>query len=280
MYRQLEDEFGDIIGKARRGQELSLAELARQTGLTEEELARIERYESIPRAEMVACLAQALGLHPGKLQASAEKQFFPLYPNGRPGLGLKVEMLCLGTGYPVNGYLVGCQETGKGAVIDPGNDPEKILRTIEHLGLEIEQVLLTHGHRDHVGALSEVCQATEAPALIAREDLGLLGGLRTKIEGFLVDGKTIAVGNQILMVRCLPGHTEGSVCLIHAQAAFVGDVLFAGSMGGTQKRGDYERLRQGIHAHLLSREDRFTLFPGHGPASTVGEEKAYNPFFC
>lgn len=280
MYMQLEDEFGDVVGKARRGQEIDPADLARQVGLSAEEIARIENYELIPPAGIIDQLAQVLGLHPKKLEESARKSFLPFYPGGRPVEGLVVEMMVLGTDFLVNGYVIGCQETGKGAVIDPGLDAEKILKVIESTGLNIEQILLTHGHHDHVGALSEICQATEAPALINKADLGLLGRLDTKIEGNIIDGEKIAVGNQLLTARGLPGHTPGAMGLVHQHVAFVGDALFAGSLGGTRNRLDYQRQRQAVSDYLLSLDGRVTLFPGHGPATTVGEEKAHNPFFC
>jgi hydroxyacylglutathione hydrolase len=279
MYMQLEDEFGDVVGKARRGQEIEPGDLAREVEITEEELAKIEGYELNPDPQTVARLAERLGLHPGKLQGSASKSYFPLYPAGRPGEGLVVEMMVLGTDFLVNGYVVGCQETGKGAVIDPGADAEKILKTIEATGLEIEQVLVTHGHHDHVGALSEICQATEAPAIINKGEMELLGGLGTKVEGSLIDGEQVEIGKQTLMVRATPGHTEGSMSLVHPQVAFVGDALFAGSLGGTRSQQNYDRQRQAIGEHIMGLDERVTLFPGHGPAATVAEEKAHNPFF-
>lgn len=279
MYMQLEDEFGDVVGKARRGQQIDPTDLARKVGLSAEEIAQIENYEFTPPAGVVGQLAAVLGLHPNKLQESARKSFLPLYPGGRPVEGLVVEMMVLGTDFLVNGYVVGCRETGKGVVIDPGADAEKILKVIEASNLEIERILLTHGHHDHVGALSEICQATEAPALIDKGDQGLLGGLDTKIEGSIVDGERFAVGNQQFTARSTPGHTPGAICLVHDQTAFVGDALFAGSLGGTRNRGDYEGQRQAVAEYIMSLDDRVNLFPGHGPATTVGEEKAHNPFF-
>jgi len=280
MYMQLEDEFGDIVGKARRGQEIAPAELAQQVGLSEADLDRIESYELTPDADAVRRLAQVLGLHPEKLQVSATKGFFPLYPAGRQVQGLMVEMMVLGTSFQVNGYVIGCQETGKGAVIDPGSDAEKILKTIEGEGLEIEQVLVTHGHHDHTGVLSEICQATEAPAMISKADLDLIGGLSTKVEGSIIDGETIAVGNQTLVARAIPGHTEGSMALVHEHAVFTGDAVFAGSLGGTRNRRSYDSQRRAVRERILNLADRVIIYPGHGPATTGGEERAHNPFFA
>jgi len=279
MYMQIEDEFGDVVGKARRGQELSTREVAAKVGLSEVELQRLEAYELTPPPRVVDRLAQVLSLHPGKLRISAEKRYFPLYPAGRPAPGISVEMVILGTDFMANGYVVGCAETRRGVVVDPGFEAEKILKAVDAMELEVEAVLLTHGHGDHVGALSEVCQATGAPALIGEPHLELLGDLRTKVEGVLVPGQQIGLGNQALEVRATPGHTGGSTCFVHPKAAFVGDALFAGSLGGTRRREDYEGQRASVEEILLNLDERGTIYPGHGPATTVAEEKANNPFF-
>ena len=279
MYMQLEDEFGDVVGKARRGQEINPAELATRAGLGREEIEKIEAYEWTPAEPGVQRLAECLGLHPEKLQSSAEKRFFPLYPAGRKVDELVVEMMVLGSDFLMNGYVVGCAETNKGAVVDPGFDAEKILKAIEATGLEIEVVLLTHGHGDHIGALSEICQATEAPALINKADLPLLGGLSTKVEGSIVEGEVIAIGKQDFTARATPGHTAGGISLVHERVAFVGDALFAGSLGGTRRRRDYNGQCAAVGEQILGLDEGVVLYPGHGPATTGGEEQANNPFF-
>jgi len=187
--------------------------------------------------------------------------------------------MALGSGAQSNGYLLGCTSSNKGAVIDPGFEAERILKAVEASGLDIAVILLTHGHGDHVGALSELCQATEAPALVGRADLPLLGDLQTKIEGVLEDGQPVGVGDQVLIARATPGHTPGSTCLTHARVAFTGDALFAGSVGGTRRRADYDGQRQALERHVLALDERTVIYPGHGPATTVAEERASNPFF-
>lgn len=279
MYVQLEDEFGDIIGKARRGQELELADLAERVGVAVADIGKIEEYEITPDASTIATLAESLGLHAGKLIGISTRQFFPLYPAGRAISGIKVEMLVLGSGFLMNGYIVGCEETGKAAVVDPGFDPEKILRTIEASGLEVEKILLTHGHQDHISALSELCQATDAPAFINSEDLDLMGKLANKVEGDLAEGDSIQIGNLRFDLRATPGHTAGGISLVHSEVAFVGDALFAGSLGGTRRLVDFCKQCQAVKEKILALDDKVLLFPGHGPATTVGEEKVHNPFF-
>ena len=120
MYMQLEDEFGDLVGKARRGQELSVADLAAKSGVDEDAIARMEAYEFTPDDSTISHLAAALGLDADKLRTSAARGYFPLYPSGRPVNGLIVEMMVLGSDFLMNGYVVGCPETKQGIVVDPG----------------------------------------------------------------------------------------------------------------------------------------------------------------
>ena len=279
MYTQLEDEFGDVVGKARRGQEMAVAVLADRVGLTAGDIARIEDYELVPAADAIERLAQVLGLHPGKLQASAAQAFFPRHPAGRSIGGAQVEMMVLGSGFLMNGYIVGCAATGRAAIVDPGFDADKILQRLAASGLAVEQILLTHGHQDHISALAEVGRATNAPARIHSGDLALTGSLADQIEGELAEGEVVHIGQLRFEVRSTPGHTAGGISLIHEEMAFVGDALFAGSLGGTRSVSNYRMQRQAVAEKLLGLDEETALFPGHGPATTVGEEREHNPFF-
>ena len=279
MYTQLEDEFGDVVGKARRGQEIAVAALADRVGLTAGDIAKIEDYELIPAADAIERLAQTLGLHPGKLQASAAQAFFPRDPAGGSMAGAQVEMMVLGSGFLMNGYIVGCAATGRAAIVDPGFDADKILQRLAASGLTVEQILLTHGHQDHISALAEIGRATAAPARIHSGDLVLTGSLADQIEGELAEGEVVHIGKLRFEVRSTPGHTAGGISLVHEGMAFVGDALFAGSLGGTRSAGNYRMQRQAVAEKLLSLDANVALFPGHGPATTVGEEREHNPFF-
>ena len=279
MYTQLEDEFGDVVGKARRGQEIAVAALAGRVGLTAGDIAKIEDYELIPAADAIERLAQVLGLHPGKLQASAAQAFFPRDPAGRSIAGAQVEMMVLGSGFLMNGYIVGCAATGRAAIIDPGFDADKILQRLAASGLTVEQILLTHGHQDHISALAEIGRATNSPARIHSGDLTLTGSLADRIAGDLAEGDVVSIGELRFEVRSTPGHTAGGISLVHEEIAFVGDALFAGSLGGTRSVGNYRMQRQAVAEKLLSLDANVALFPGHGPATTVGEERENNPFF-
>ena len=279
MYIQLEDEFGDVVGKARRGQEKSLAQIGELMELAESEIAEIEAYRLTPSEVDIDRLAAALGLDAGKLRASANKSYFPLYPSGRQSEDAVVEVMVLGSDFLMNGYVVGCRDTRQAAIIDPGFEAERILKTVETLGLDVQMVLLTHGHSDHTGALSEVCQATGAPAYLAAGDTPLLGGLRTKIEGEITDGQKISVGNLEFEARSTSGHTPDGMTVVHEQFAFVGDALFAGSLGGTTSKAAYDTQLSAVRERIFSLDNRTTLYPGHGPATTVSEERLNNPFF-
>ena len=251
MYTQLEDEFGDVVGKARRGQEMAVAALADRVGLTAGDIAKIEDYELVPAADAIERLAQVLGLHSGKLQASAAQAFFPRDPAGRSIGGAQVEMMVLGSGFLMNGYIVGCAATGRAAIIDPGFDADTILQRLAASGLAVEQILLTHGHQDHIGALAEVGRATNAPARIHRGDLALTGSLADQMEGELEEGEVVHIGQLSFEVRSTPGHTAGGISLVNEEMAFVGDALFAGSLGGTRSVGNYRMQRQAVAEKLL-----------------------------
>ena len=107
----------------------------------------------------------------------------------------------------------------------------------------------------------------------------MLGNVRARIEGELREGLVLEVGNLRFKVVATGGHTPGGMTIVHDQFAFVGDALFAGSLGGTQSLAAYERQRQAVREGILSLDDSVVLYPGHGPATTVGEEKRNNPFF-
>ena len=278
-YTHLEDEFGDVVAKARRGQQRTVEEVAGSAGIAAGDLERIESYEWIPDARIVDGLARALSLHAGKLRHGAEAAYFPAHPGGVERAALDVRMLILGDDFLMNGYVVTCRRTGEAAIVDPGFQGDRLLAAARESGARVGQVWLTHGHGDHVGDLPLVLDATGAAAAIGPGDLALIGDLAGRVERRLVPGSRLGIGELSFTVADTPGHTPGGVSLIHEEIAFVGDALFAGSLGGTRRRSDYDRQRRAVETGLLSLPPETTLYPGHGPATTVGEERRSNPFF-
>lgn len=193
-----------------------------------------------------------------------------------------------------NCYLVGCSETNQAAVIDPGDDAAGILAAIKDAGFQVEYIINTHGHVDHIGANAKVKEATGAKLLIHREDeryltdptKNLSGFMAAKLDGpaadkLLEDGDVVKIGNTIeLEVIHTPGHTPGGICLKGAEVIFTGDTVFAGSIGRTDlPGGSYEIIIKSIKEKLLTLSGEYKLFPGHGPASTLSSERMSNPFF-
>jgi glyoxylase-like metal-dependent hydrolase (beta-lactamase superfamily II) len=195
----------------------------------------------------------------------------------------------------VNCYLVEHVGTRKAAVIDPGDDGGSILGEIGRLGLEVDKILLTHGHFDHVGAVRILREASGAKVHIHPDDVerlstarrqGLMFGLRVPDPpppDVLVDeGDTVPFEDREFLVAHTPGHTPGCVSYImgREKMAFVGDLIFAGSIGRTDlPGGDNDLLIRAVREKIFVLPDDTVLFPGHGPATTVGEEKRSNPFF-
>jgi len=193
----------------------------------------------------------------------------------------------------VNAFIVEDPAARKAVVVDPGGDGESLLREIGNLGLAVEKILLTHGHFDHVGAVGLLREKTGAPVYVHADDLermlgarrqGMLFGLSVqnppKPDHLVADGDTVSFGGVDFRVAHTPGHTPGCVCYIAGGMAFVGDLIFAGSIGRTDlPGGSYETLIDSVRTRIFTLSDDTVLFPGHGPATTVGEEKRTNPFF-
>lgn len=199
------------------------------------------------------------------------------------------------TPFEQNCSLIWCEQTLAAALVDPGGDTEVLLAAVQENGLHLTKLLLTHGHLDHVGAAAELAARLAIPIEgPQRDDAFWLESLPQQCEMFgfphtpvftpdrwLEQGDTVSVGNQILEVLYCPGHTPGHVAFFHraSQTAFVGDVLFKGSIGRTDfPRGDYSTLIHSIRERLFPLGDEVTFIPGHGPVSTFGYERLTNPY--
>lgn len=192
-----------------------------------------------------------------------------------------------------NCYILGCEETKECAVIDPGDETDRILLALAESALKVKYILNTHGHFDHVGGNKKMKDATGADILIHPLDAPMLNSLSASAAnwGFsaddspapdrtIEDGDTISFGNITLKVLHTPGHTPGGVSFYTNGNIFAGDTLFQGSIGRTDfPGGDYETLISGVRNKLFVLEDDVNVFPGHGPATTIGREKRFNPFF-
>lgn len=201
---------------------------------------------------------------------------------------------------PVTAFQQNCsllldEATGEGAVVDPGGEIERILAAAEKRKVAIRQILLTHAHCDHAGATAELAERLGVPIVGPHEDdrfwieslpeqaatFGLEPARSFEPDRWLAQGDRVRVGSEELEVRHCPGHTPGHVVYVHlpSKLALVGDVLFQGSIGRTDfPRGDYDTLIASIRRELLSLPDDVRFVPGHGPTSTIGEERRSNPF--
>lgn len=199
------------------------------------------------------------------------------------------------TPYRQNCSLLWCEASGRGALVDPGGDVEHLEAQIAEKRVEIEKILVTHGHLDHAGAVAEMASRLGVPIEGPHaDDLFLIEGLDQHggrpgfaharsftPERWLDGGDEVRVGELTFAVRHCPGHTPGHIVFHQAEqgVAFVGDVLFKGSVGRSDlPGGDHETLIRSIRSELWPLGDDTTFVPGHGPLSTFGNERRTNPY--
>ena len=277
-YHTLEDFLGDIVGKARRGQGISELDLARATGLNAREIGKIESYALTPDDRVIRRLADALHLDGEKL-AGVARGWMPQRGNEAfEDRDRRVERLILDAGMTVNCYLLKCRASGKGAIVDPGGQARVILDAVARADVQVTHILLTHGHGDHVGALEAVADATRARVCGCQRDFGLMGSRNQRVTEHVDEGWQTRIGELGVDAVSLPGHTAGGIGYYTAPVCFSGDALFAGSLGGAV--GDaYHGQIQAVRAKVLSLPGETTLFPGHGPMTSVAQELSHNPYF-
>ncbi len=193
-----------------------------------------------------------------------------------------------------NCSIIGDENTHEALVIDPGDDIEQILAIVRKHKLRVKQIIITHAHIDHVGGAMKLRAATGAPILLNQNDYSLLKMLdvqaawigmgdpgKVEIDQSVSPSDTIKTGNLVAQVLHTPGHTEGSICLYFApeKTLIAGDTLFAGSIGRTDlPGGSFEKILQSLHQQVLALPDETVVIPGHGPATTIGQERESNPF--
>jgi hydroxyacylglutathione hydrolase len=195
----------------------------------------------------------------------------------------------------VNCYILADEATREAVVIDPGGDEDQILEVLNHNQLQLKLIIDTHGHFDHVDANQPLKEATGAPIAIHELDAPALSQpsqeamfftgnrlRRSEPDILLKENDVLTFGSYRLKVLHTPGHTPGSISLVLEDHpyVYVGDLLFAGSIGRTDfPGGDFDALINAVRTKIFTLGDNFTVFPGHGPVTTVGQERKYNPFF-
>jgi glyoxylase-like metal-dependent hydrolase (beta-lactamase superfamily II) len=191
-----------------------------------------------------------------------------------------------------NSFVLGCEETHEAAVIDPGDEADRILLALAESDLSLKYIINTHGHLDHVGANKRLKEITGAQLLIHPLDAPMLNQVASSAAAWgitaenspppdreLEEGDKVAFGRINLEVIHTPGHTPGGISLCTDREVFVGDTLFAGSIGRTDfPGGSFEMIKKSIRQKLFALDDDMTVYPGHGPMTTIAEERRTNPF--
>jgi glyoxylase-like metal-dependent hydrolase (beta-lactamase superfamily II) len=267
-HAKLEDELGDIIGKARRGLGLSPRQLATASGLTAAVVVNIEGGIVTPGRDDLARLAIALNLSAPKLAAIALDGWQPaLLALHR--WGHVAEIRSVYGDYDVLCYLQ-WDDAGNAALFDTGVDAAAVLQVMEENKLELRGVFITHSHPDHIGALAQIRKH-------------LPHGRIEQMESQFPDGFSIQMNGLSVQAVPTPGHTTDAMTFIvrdgseRPAVAYVGDSIFAGSVGSAG--ASYPMLLQNVRERILSLPPDTLICPGHGPSTTVAEEKAHNPFF-
>jgi hydroxyacylglutathione hydrolase len=193
-----------------------------------------------------------------------------------------------------NCSIVGDEQTKEAMVIDPGDEIDEIMAIVRRHGLTVKQIVVTHAHIDHVGGAMKLKRLTGAPILLNQNDYALLRMLDVQaswigmaapeavnIDASVGSGDKVQAGGLVADVLHTPGHTDGSICLYFApeKKLIAGDTLFAGSIGRTDlPGGSYEKIMRSLHGPVLALPDETVVVPGHGPLTTIGEERESNPF--
>ena len=206
---------------------------------------------------------------------------------------MSIEVTTVVTGpFVENSYVVHDPQTKDAVILDPGDDPGRILRTVEQLGAKPLAILLTHGHIDHVGAVGRLLEKLDVPLLCHEGDQRWLDGAEKqgrmfgvqvdkvpKPTRYVTDDEELTFGSLTFKVIHTPGHSAGGVCYLIGKILFAGDTIFQGSVGRSDfPDGSHDQLITSIETRILPLGDDVTLYCGHGPETTVGRERRSNPF--
>lgn len=274
----LEDELSDIIKKARTGQQRSVADVARLSGVPVADVTELERGQAPRRGEQVQAIARALGLKEAPLVQVADGWT----PEPLPPSTAQVETV-LGSvgGYEVKGYIV--HDGGEAILVDTAYNARAMLDLLARRNLRLRAICLTHGHSDHAEGIEQILGAFPVPVYLGPDDVELLGWRPPHdVLKAPTDGQRLSVGGLTVRFMSTPGHTPGGICYQVEQGGlpicFVGDTLFAGSIGRSNPARLYQSHLESVRRRVLTLDSGTWLFPGHGPATTVREELLHNPF--
>ncbi|HEY5648743.1 MAG TPA: MBL fold metallo-hydrolase [Nitrospiria bacterium] len=280
----LEDGFSDIMGKARQGLGYSRRELSGLSGLSEETIRALESGDRAPGDEEVRLIGEALNLRRSCLGPIARETWFPRpLPDwiaaGDPVLTVMGDI----GGYAVKGYILMDSGQNEALLFDTACHPEEVLAVLRKRGMTLSGICLTHGHFDHAGGLDRIHREWPVPVYLSGEDEGLLPW--KPAEKFLVspvDGEELRLGRYSVRFISTPGHTPGGTCYAataeEGALCFVGDTVFAGSIGRSNPATLYTDHLRSLKEIILSLPPETVLLPGHGPGTTIGEERENNPF--
>lgn len=275
----LEDDLCDIMKKARGGLTLSVGDVARLTGLPGADITALERGDQVRDRTELRAVAKALGLRSTSLEQIVMDKWLPRPLPSMPGIETVQGDI---NGYAVKGYIV--QDAGEAVLIDTAYNADMMIEILQARHLRLVGICLTHGHSDHAEGIQKVLSRWPVPVYLGGDDLSLLHWKPS--ESQLVSpkhGRTIQVGR--LTVRCLttPGHTPGGICyaveMPWGLLCFVGDTLFAGSIGRSNPFQLYRTHLDSVRRQVLTQAKDCWLLPGHGPGTTVQEELEHNPFY-
>ena len=276
---QLEDDLCDIIKKARTGLKLSVGDLARMTGLPGADLSAIERGEPVHDPAELGVVGQALGLRVRSLEQIVLKKWVPRPLPSMPGIEIVHGDI---NGYAVKGYIL--HDSGEAMLIDTAYNAKLMIEILEARRLHLVGICLTHGHADHAEGIQQLLAHWSVPVYLGAGDLTLLGWKPAESQLIVPGhGRTIPVGR--LTIRCVttPGHTPGGICyaveMPWGVGCFVGDTIFAGSIGRSNPFQLYPTHLTSVREQVLTLPQDCLLLPGHGPGTTVQEELEHNPFY-
>ncbi len=271
----LEDEFGDILRKAMLGTSVDALALSKATGIDARLVEGWTRGHGTANAEQARAIAPLLGLDGGRLADSAGSRWYPQVPDA-PAVRHHPQ-----DPHPSNGYVFFLDGGKRAALVDPAGLPQNLLRILSDGAYRLQYILITHKHADHCDATADVAAAFPLATIVMHSlDVHAIGALARKAT-LARDGDALPFGDGV-EIRMLhtPGHTDGSSCYLLRSTLFTGDTLFAGSIGGAY--GDvstYGDILNSVRSKLFTLPSDTVVMPGHGPPTTIGQEREHNPFF-